>query len=32
MQMKNDSNMEEAVKKIFVDGLNGEYFKTDKRD
>ncbi len=30
MQMKNDSNMEDAVKKIFVEGLSKEFFKTDK--
>jgi hypothetical protein len=31
MQMKNDSNMEDAVKKIFEQGLDGPYFITDKR-
>ncbi len=31
MQMKNDSGMKDAVKKIFEDGLDQEYFKTDKR-
>ena len=31
MQMKNDSNMKIAIKRIFVDGLDGPYFITDKR-
>lgn len=31
MQMKNDSQLELAVEKIFVFGLGGEYFKTDPR-
>ena len=35
MQMKNDSNMELAIEKIFVDGLDpgnpNAYFKTEKR-
>ncbi len=30
-QMKNDDNMEDAVKKIFEDGLGKQYFKTPKR-
>ena len=32
MQMKNDSKMDEAVKKIFKDGLGKSFFKTDKRN
>jgi hypothetical protein len=31
MQLKNDSNMEEAVEKIFDYGLGGNYFKTEKQ-
>lgn len=31
LQMKNDSNMEEAVEAIFEFGLGADYFKTDKR-
>jgi len=31
MQMKNDSNMEEAVNDIFIDGLGRPFFKTDER-
>lgn len=31
MQMRNDSNTEEAMKKIFEDGLQKDYFKTKKR-
>ena len=30
MQMKNDSKMKDAVKKIFAEGLNKDFFKTDK--
>jgi pimeloyl-ACP methyl ester carboxylesterase len=31
MQMKNDSEMELAVIKIFIQGLGGEFFKTEER-
>lgn len=31
MQMKNDSNMEQAVDDIFLYGLNGQFFITDER-
>jgi len=31
MQMKNDSNMEQAVTDIFEFGLDGQFFKTDER-
>lgn len=31
VQMRNDSEMEDAVKKIFEDGLNGTFFETDDR-
>ncbi len=31
MQMKNDSNMADAVNAIFVQGLGGDYFKTETR-
>ncbi len=31
MQMKNDSQMEEAIKKIFEEGIGKEFFKTDER-
>lgn len=30
-QMKNDKNTELAMKAIFDDGLNGPFFKTNKR-
>ncbi len=31
MQLKNDSNMEEAIGKIFDDGLGQDYFKTNRK-
>ncbi len=31
MQMRNDRNMKDAVRLIFQDGLNKDYFKTEKR-
>ena len=31
LQMRNDSNTEEAMNEIFIEGLDGDFFKTDKR-